>query len=84
LKVDVPETTEREQIEAAQRDPRRFAVLYEDNVGRVFAYAARRLPTREEAEDVTSEVFHQALASLQNFHWEGGRSLPGSWGLLRG
>ncbi len=27
--------------------------------------------SREEAEDLTSEVFHQALANLQRFEWRG-------------
>jgi RNA polymerase sigma-70 factor (ECF subfamily) len=71
LKSAVPETQERQQVEAAQRDPLQFAILYENNFRRVFAFVARRLPTREEAEDVTSEVFHQALASLASFRWQG-------------
>jgi RNA polymerase sigma-70 factor (ECF subfamily) len=71
LKTVVPEDQERQQVEAAQRDPIQFAILYERNFRRVFAFVARRLPTREEAEDITSEVFHQALASLQSFRWQG-------------
>jgi RNA polymerase sigma-70 factor (ECF subfamily) len=71
LKTVVPEDQERQQVEAAQRDPIQFAILYERNFRRVFAFVARRLPTREEAEDITSEVFHQALASLQSFRCQG-------------
>ena len=71
MKIAGAEALEREQIEAAQRDPRQFAVLYENNFRKVFAYVARRVPGREEAEDVTSEVFHQALAGLQTFCWVG-------------
>jgi len=37
----------------------------------VYAFVARRVPGREEAEDLTAEVFHQALASLANFEWQG-------------
>ena len=58
-------------IEAAQRDPRRFVDLYEENFERVYAYVARRVANRSDAEDLTSEVFHQALASLQSFQWRG-------------
>jgi len=58
-------------IEAAQRDPRRFAELYEQNFDRVYAFIARRVHNREEAEDLTSEVFHQALANLPRFEWRG-------------
>ena len=60
-------SAERLLIEAAQRDPRRFAELYEQNFDRVYAFIARRVRNREEAEDLTSEVFHQALANLPRF-----------------
>ena len=58
-------------VEAAQQDPSRFAELYENNFDRVYAYVARRVRDRDEAEDLTSEVFHQALASLGRFEWRG-------------
>lgn len=62
---------ERRLIEAAQRDPARFAELYDTNFHRVYAYVARRVGSRAEAEDLTSEVFHQALANLPRFEWRG-------------
>ena len=62
---------ERLLIEAAQKDPARFAELYEINFERVYAYIARRLRDRDAAEDLTSEVFHKALASLPRFKWRG-------------
>ena len=62
---------ERLLIEAAQRDPARFAELYENNFDRVYAYIARRVRDRNDAEDLTSEVFHQALAGLPRFEWRG-------------
>ena len=71
MKAPKAEADERLRIEAAQKDPRRFAELYEDNFARVYAYAARRVEGRAEAEDVTSEVFHHALANLQRFEWRG-------------
>jgi RNA polymerase sigma-70 factor, ECF subfamily len=58
-------------VEAAQRDPSRFAELYECNFERVYSYVARRVQNRDEAEDVTAEVFHQALANLGKFEWRG-------------
>src|SRR5215510_7432534 len=63
--------TERLLIEAAQKDPARFAELYEINFGRVYAFIARRVRDRNEIEDLTSEVFHQALAALPRFEWRG-------------
>jgi RNA polymerase sigma-70 factor, ECF subfamily len=65
------ETDERLLVEAARRDPSRFAGLYESNFERVYAYVSRRLSDREAAQDVTSEVFHQALANLDRFEWRG-------------
>ncbi|HEY1262548.1 MAG TPA: RNA polymerase sigma factor [Terriglobales bacterium] len=65
------ETDERQQVEAAQRDPSQFAELYESNFDRVYAFIARRVATREEAQDLTAEVFHQALAGLAHFEWRG-------------
>jgi RNA polymerase sigma-70 factor (ECF subfamily) len=71
LKALKKEADERLQIEAAQQDPARFADLYEVNFERVYAYVARRVRDRAEVEDVTSEVFHQALANLKRFEWRG-------------
>jgi RNA polymerase sigma-70 factor (ECF subfamily) len=58
-------------VEAAQKDPARFAELYELNFERVYAFIARRVGERDAAEDLTSEVFHKALANLGRFEWRG-------------
>ena len=62
---------ERLLIEAAKEDPARFAELYENNFGRVYAFIARRVRDRSETEDLTAEVFHHALAALPRFEWRG-------------
>jgi RNA polymerase sigma-70 factor, ECF subfamily len=62
---------ERRLIEAAQKDLRRYAELYEQNFERVYAFIARRVRDRQEAEDITAEVFHHALANLAKFEWRG-------------
>jgi RNA polymerase sigma-70 factor (ECF subfamily) len=62
---------ERLLIEAAQNDPSRFAELYENNFHRVYAFVARRVADRDEAQDVTAEVFHQALKNIGRFQWRG-------------
>src|SRR5262252_2502024 len=62
---------ERLLIEAAQKDPTRFAELYETNFERVYAFIVRRVGDRHEAEDLTAEVFHHALANLARFEWRG-------------
>jgi len=65
------EQDDRLLVEAAQRDPSRFADLYEQNFYRVYAYVARRVRDRHQAEDVTAEVFREALAGIQKFEWRG-------------
>ena len=65
------EADERLLVEAAQKDPARFAELYENNFERVYAYVVRRVGDRAETEDLTSEVFHHALANLRRFEWRG-------------
>jgi RNA polymerase sigma-70 factor (ECF subfamily) len=62
---------ERALIEAAKRDPGRFAQLYELNFDRVYAYVSRRVRERSTAEDITAEVFHHALANIERFEWRG-------------
>jgi RNA polymerase sigma-70 factor (ECF subfamily) len=69
--ISPEEDDERSLIEAAQRDPRRFGELYERNIDRVYAFVARRAGGRAEAEDLTAEVFHHALANLGRFEWRG-------------
>jgi len=62
---------ERALIEAAQQDRGRFSELYEANFERVYAYVVRRVRDRDEAQDITSDVFHLALKSLPRFEWRG-------------
>ena len=71
MKALKKEADERLLIEAAQKDPARFADLYELNFERVYAYIVKRVRDRAESEDLTSEVFHQALANLKRFEWRG-------------
>jgi RNA polymerase sigma-70 factor (ECF subfamily) len=58
-------------VEAAQRDPGKFDALYELHFERVYGFVANRVRDRATAEDVTSEVFHKALASLPKYEWRG-------------
>jgi RNA polymerase sigma-70 factor, ECF subfamily len=74
------EAQERLLVEAAQQDPSRFAELYEDNFARVYTFIAYRIRDRALAEDLTSDVFHKALANLSRFDWRG---IPFAAWLLR-
>jgi RNA polymerase sigma-70 factor (ECF subfamily) len=62
---------ERLLIEAAQRDPRRFAALFERHAHRVYAFIAQRVRERGDVEDLTSEVFHHALKNLKRYEYRG-------------
>jgi RNA polymerase sigma-70 factor (ECF subfamily) len=62
---------ERLLVEAAQRDPTCFADLYERNFYRVYAFIVSRVRDRHHAEDLTSEVFSEALAGIRRFEWRG-------------
>lgn len=65
------EQDERLLVQAAQKDPGRFAELYDRHFERVYAYITRRVRSRAEAEDLTSEVFRRALEHLPRFELRG-------------
>jgi RNA polymerase sigma-70 factor, ECF subfamily len=71
LTAPARDADERLLVEAAQKDPRRFAELYETNFERVYAFVVRRVGDRDVAEDLTADVFQQALANLARFEWRG-------------
>ena len=73
----MPDADERQLVEAAQRDPSRFAELYERYFDRVYAYVVLRVRSRDVAGDVTSDVFHKALAALPQYEWRG--AAFGAW-----
>jgi RNA polymerase sigma-70 factor (ECF subfamily) len=62
---------ERLLVEAAQNDPAKFADLYDIHFERIYAFILRRVRDRDRAEDLTSEVFHKALANLKSYEWRG-------------
>ena len=76
----LPHGDDRLLVEAAKKDPSRFAELYELNFARVYGYIARRVGDRDAAQDLTSDVFHKALASIHTFEWRG---VPFAGWLLR-
>ena len=58
-------------VEAVQADPARFVELYDRYVERIYTFVSRRTANRADAEDVTSQVFEQALRSIGRFQWRG-------------
>src|SRR5258708_32562026 len=65
------EAEEGRLVEAAQHDTALFGDVYEHYFEIVYAYVARRVRIRPEAEDMTAEVFRKALQSLARFKWTG-------------
>ena len=65
--------TDEELARQAATDHWAFTVLYRRWAEPVYRYCYRRLMSREAAEDVTSQVMTQALASIGRFH---GTSFP--------
>jgi uncharacterized glyoxalase superfamily protein PhnB len=50
------DSDERRLVEAAKRDPVRFAELYDRHFERVYAFVARRVRDRDAAEEVTADI----------------------------
>lgn len=65
------EPTDAELVEHAQRDPAAFEALYRRYLPAVYRFVRARVLSIEEAEDVTSAVFMDALAGLGNYHEQG-------------
>ena len=56
---------------AQQRDEEAFTQLYEANFDKIYRYVALRIGNKMEAEDMTQQVFLNALQSLPSFKWKG-------------
>ncbi len=61
------EDAERQQIEAARRDPNAFAPLYAAYFDPIYRYCALRMHHRELAADAASQTFLKALAGIGGF-----------------
>lgn len=56
---------------AQQRDQEAFAQLYETNFDKIYRYVVLRIGNETEAEDMTQQVFLNALQSISSFRWKG-------------
>ncbi|HIO67951.1 MAG TPA: sigma-70 family RNA polymerase sigma factor [Flavobacteriales bacterium] len=63
--------TEAAEVEAAKKDPAQFEVLYNRYYEQIFRYLYHRLDSKEEAFDLTSEVFLKAMLNLSRFEYKG-------------
>jgi RNA polymerase sigma-70 factor (ECF subfamily) len=56
---------------AQQNDQEAFAQLYEAYFDKIYRYLVLRIGNEMEAEDMTQQVFLNALRSLSSFRWKG-------------
>ncbi len=63
---------EQDLVYRAQRgDKEAFARLYESYFDKIYRYVVLKMGNKTEAEDVTQQVFLNALQSLSSFKWKG-------------
>lgn len=65
---------------AQQHDEEAFAEIYEKYFDKIYRYISLKIGDRFEAEDMTQQVFLNALRSISSFKWRG---LPFSAWLFR-
>jgi RNA polymerase sigma-70 factor, ECF subfamily len=53
-----------------KRDQAAFAGLYDQFLGPVYRYVLYRVGNRADAEDLSEQVFLQAWAAIERFHWQ--------------
>lgn len=56
---------------AQHRDQEAFAQLYEEHFDKIYRYVTLRIGNETEAEDMTQQVFLNALQSISSFKWKG-------------
>ncbi len=58
-------------VEAAKKDPSKFAGLYDKYYEQIFRYIYQRVDDKEQAFDATQQVFIKALESLHKYEFRG-------------
>ncbi len=58
-------------IDAAKKNPKDFAVLYEAYYEQIFRYIYQRLDNKEHAFDATQQVFLKAMNNLYKYEFRG-------------
>jgi RNA polymerase sigma-70 factor (ECF subfamily) len=65
------EPSDAELVAAARRDPRAFDAVYRRYLPRIYRYARVRVSTEQDAEDVTTATFIEALTGLRGYQEQG-------------
>ena len=58
-------------IAAAQKNPARFSALYERYYEPILKFVYQRVTTKDDAFDITQQVFLQAMLSINKYEWRG-------------
>lgn len=58
-------------VEAAKKDPKNFAVLYNKYYEQIFRFIYQRVDNKEHAFDGTQQVFMKALTNLYKYEFRG-------------
>jgi RNA polymerase sigma-70 factor (ECF subfamily) len=67
----LPSDPATDEVLARRGDADSFAVLYQRHLPAVYGYVSGRLASREEAEDLTSDVFRQVWTSRRGYRGDG-------------
>ncbi|MCW3085612.1 MAG: rpoE [Bacteroidetes bacterium] len=63
--------TEQQVVEAAKKDPARFAALYDKYYEQIFRFIYQRVDDKEQAFDATQQTFLKAMNSLHKYEYRG-------------
>ena len=58
-------------IQDAQRNPKRFGVLYQRYYEAIFVFVFKRVSDEDQTADLTSQVFLKAMTHLKNYKFQG-------------
>ena len=76
--LPVNKNQEKELVQKAKKDPEAFVELYNFYFPKIFRFAAYRVSSLEDTEDVVADIFEKALKHLANFRWRENANF-GSW-----
>lgn len=70
-------------VRARKRDAAAWTEIYRSTYPRLFAYARRRLPSTDAADDAVSETMSRAVAGIHRYRGEGSGLVAWMYGILR-
>ena len=70
-KTEVQLDRETQLVLAAKQNPKHFEVLYNENYESIFRYVYQRMDDKEQAFDITQQVFLKALTNIEKFEPKG-------------